>query len=99
MSSGILVIQNYGVIIFKGLGYNNLQQLLFQTGYTSNALFWSIVAMTFVDRVSRSRLLGMGYGLCALCLTIFTILLSVYENSNDRAGVSGRLWLLTCRAN
>ena len=44
--------------------------------------------MTFVDRVSRSRLLGMGYGLCALCLTIFTILLSVYENSNDRAGVS-----------
>lgn len=44
--------------------------------------------MSFVDRVSRSRLLGVGYGMCGVCLTLLTILLSVYEDTTNRAGVS-----------
>lgn len=105
MSSGILVIQNYGVIIFARLGYDNvqvslsitnlqllliglLQQLLFQTGYTANALFWSTVAMSFVDLVPRNKLLGTGYGLCGFFLSMLTILLSQFESSTNRAAVS-----------
>jgi hypothetical protein len=105
MSSGILVIQNYGVIIFARLGFDNVQvslnlalyrlslshisqQLLFQTGYTANALFWSTMAMTFVDLVPRNRLLGTGYALCGFFLTLLTILLSQFENSDNRHAVS-----------
>ena len=113
MSSGILVIQNYGVIIFARLGYDNvqvgsmidsyrkrslivtLQQLLFQTGYTANALFWSTVAMSFVDRVPRNRLLGIGYGMCGVFLTLLTILLSQFEDSTNRTAVSEELNVLT----
>ncbi|KAF2161521.1 hypothetical protein M409DRAFT_69644 [Zasmidium cellare ATCC 36951] len=87
MSSGILVIQNYGVIIFARLGYNNVQQLLFQTGYTANALLWSTIAMTFVDLVPRNRLIGTGYAMCGFFLTMLTILLSQFENSTNRAAL------------
>ncbi len=44
--------------------------------------------MSFVDRVPRNRLLGTGYAMCGVFLTILTILLSQFENSTNRAAVS-----------
>ena len=47
--------------------------------------------MTFVDLVPRNRLLGAGYALCGFFLALLTILLSQFENSDNRSAVSSRI--------
>ena len=47
--------------------------------------------MTFVDLVPRNRLLGAGYALCGFFLALLTILLSQFENSDNRSAVSSHI--------
>ncbi|OQU94412.1 hypothetical protein CLAIMM_00770 [Cladophialophora immunda] len=92
MSSGVLTIQNYGVSLYAKLGYDNLQTLLFQTGYTATALCFSIVAMTYVDRVKRNYLIGVGFCGCGIAVILETALTANFLNSDNKAGLGAAVF-------
>jgi len=84
----ILTVVDYGVVLYARLGYDNLQTLLMQTGYTACALFFSIVAMTFVDRVPRNVLMGIGFLGCCVGVIIETAMTATYLNSTNKSGIA-----------
>ncbi|KAI1608338.1 MFS transporter [Exophiala viscosa] len=87
MNSGILVITNYGTIIYSQLGYDNKQQLFLQAGYLTAATFANMSAVLFVDRISRPLLVTIGMGGCIVSLIAETALIAKYAASTNLAGL------------
>ncbi|KAJ5131991.1 hypothetical protein N7448_006149 [Penicillium atrosanguineum] len=87
MSSGILVILNYGSIIWKSLGFDTVQILNFQCGFQLAGFVFNVIAMTFVDRVRRPWLIAGGLLGCGALVGILTALQSFYLGTENRAGL------------
>jgi len=87
MSSGVLVINNYGALIYTRLGFNTLDVLLFLTGWTSCAFVFNIVAMLFVDRIARNRLIALGFFVCTLSLIVEAALQANFLNSKNKGAL------------
>ncbi|KAJ5652681.1 hypothetical protein N7507_010107 [Penicillium longicatenatum] len=87
MSSGVLVILNYGSIIWKSLGFNTVQILNFQCGFQLTGFVFNIIAMTFVDRVRRPWLIAGGLLSCGALVGTLTALQSFYLGTENRAGL------------
>ncbi|KAJ5664774.1 uncharacterized protein N7477_007222 [Penicillium maclennaniae] len=88
MSSGVLVILNYGSIIWKSLGFDTVQILNFQCGFQLAGFVFNVVAMTFVDRVRRNWLIAGGLLGCAALVGTLTALQSFYLGTDNRPGLS-----------
>ncbi|KAH8892299.1 MFS general substrate transporter [Thozetella sp. PMI_491] len=87
MSSGILVILNYGSIIWKSLGFNTVQILNFQCGFQLTGLVFNVVAMSFVDKIKRPHLIAGGFFATALVMAGETALQRFYLGSGERGGL------------
>lgn len=59
-STGVLVVNNYQVLLYNGLGLFGSLPLLLYAVYTSWAAFLNFVASQIVDRVGRVRMLTIG---------------------------------------
>ncbi|EXJ91709.1 hypothetical protein A1O3_00259 [Capronia epimyces CBS 606.96] len=88
MSSGLLTIINYGVQLYAKLGYNAVQTLLFQTGYLAFAFLWATVAMSFVDKVPRNRLMGTGFAGACVAVALEMILTAKFLHTDNKAGLA-----------
>ncbi|OQU97883.1 hypothetical protein CLAIMM_03754 [Cladophialophora immunda] len=86
-SSGILVILNYGSIIYRTLGFNNVQILNLQGGFQLTGAIFGLLALTFVDRVSRPKLIGIALLSCAATLAVLTGLQSTYLGTDNKGGL------------
>jgi hypothetical protein len=89
MSSGVLVILNYGSIIWRSLGFDTVQILHFQCGFQLTGLVFNLVAMTFVDRVRRPPLIAGGFIAVAAVMATNMALQKFYIGSSDRGGLIG----------
>ncbi|KAG0650555.1 High-affinity glucose transporter [Hyphodiscus hymeniophilus] len=81
--SGILVVntnvisyQDYGPTIYASLGYDSSKQLLLSSIWSTFSVFCSFVGITFVDRISRPRLLMIGLGGCMSTLIVLAALVA-----------------------
>lgn len=59
-STGVLVVNNYQVILLNGLGVTGWLPLLLYAVYASWAAFLNFVSALIVDKVGRVRLLCIG---------------------------------------
>jgi hypothetical protein len=59
-STGVLVINNYQVILYNGLGLKGSLPLLLYGVYTTWAAFLNWLGPQFVDRLGRIRMLSIG---------------------------------------
>jgi len=66
--------------------------MLFQTGYQAFAFVLTIVAMTYVDRVRRNILMGLGFAGCCIAVTLEMILTAKYLNSGNKAGLAAAVF-------
>ncbi|OQV03670.1 hypothetical protein CLAIMM_08686 [Cladophialophora immunda] len=99
MSAGLIVIQNYGVTLYSELGYTGVDTLLLQSGYTLTLCCCSILAMTFVDKVSRRNLMGTGFAAQCVCLIIYTALVANFltgSNKSAQAAAVAFIYLFGC---
>ncbi|KAH0828223.1 MFS sugar transporter [Fonsecaea pedrosoi] len=85
MSAGLIVIQNYGVTLYSELGYTGVDTLLLQSGYTLTLCVASMIAITFVDKVSRRNLMGTGFALQCICLIIYTALVANFLTGSNKS--------------
>ncbi|KAK5225282.1 hypothetical protein LTR47_009535 [Exophiala xenobiotica] len=81
-----IVIANYGIILYTGLGYTAPTTLAFTAGWVSVAVAGNTITSLFVDRVGRVRFLLIGFCGCLLALVMEMWLLAVYQNSTNKAG-------------
>ncbi|KAI1613805.1 general substrate transporter [Exophiala viscosa] len=88
-TTGILVVNTYGATIYKSLGYDDAIGLQFQAGYVLCCLVFNIIAMTFVDRVPRNKLISFGFFCVMTCLIVETALQKYYIGTTDKAGLIG----------
>ncbi|OQV07530.1 hypothetical protein CLAIMM_11953 [Cladophialophora immunda] len=96
-SSGNLVVNNYGGILYTRLGYAVYDQLSFQCGYITTATVCSVVGSLLVDKIGRRKLMMIGLSGCALSLTLETIIVAVYADAGTNKAALGvgvaALWL------
>ena len=103
-TSGILVVNNYGPTIYGSLGYDTNKQLIFQMGWCFVALGTGFMSFFLIDRYPRPKLLAVGVGGCAMCLSIVCGLVGKYTSPealthpNDSAlhAVIAMIYLLNC---
>jgi fucose permease len=57
-STGILVVYNYSVLLYEGLGFNNEISLLLAAAYVTVACIGNFINSILIDRVGRVKLLG-----------------------------------------
>ncbi|KIW98244.1 uncharacterized protein Z519_01828 [Cladophialophora bantiana CBS 173.52] len=94
VSSGILVVGNYGTIIYSQLGYGTEAQLFLQAGFLGTAFVSNILAVLVVDRMPRPTLICLGLVGCMASLTCEAALVATYVNSENKSGLSACVAML-----
>lgn len=59
-STGVLVINNYQIILYNGLGVTGYMPLLLYALYATWAAVMNLVGSLVVDRTGRVRMLSLG---------------------------------------
>ncbi|KAF5556450.1 sugar transporter [Fusarium phyllophilum] len=85
-STGVLVINNYQVLLYNGLGLTGYLPLLLYGVYTAWAAFLNWVGAMFVDKFGRILMLTVGLVGCALMVAVEAAIVAVVaENKNNHA--------------
>ncbi|KAL6246965.1 hypothetical protein RBB50_006272 [Rhinocladiella similis] len=94
ISSGVLVINNYGTLLYSGLGFDSEQQLHLQAGWLAVSFVCNILAVLVVDRLPRPHLMVIGLvgALCAL--TAEAAIQAVYLGTTNKSALSAGVAML-----
>ena len=76
--SGVLVINNYGPLLYKALGFGVNEQFLYQGGWITLAFGCECLALIIVDLVPRPKLIACGIFGCMITLVIEATLVAIY---------------------
>ncbi|KAL9563120.1 hypothetical protein ACKAV7_012862 [Fusarium commune] len=82
-STGVLVVNNYQVLLYNGLGLYGYLPLLLYAVYTAWAAFLNWAGAMFVDRVGRIRMLIIGLVGCGLMLAAEAAMVAVAAKKKD----------------
>ncbi|QKX58701.1 uncharacterized protein TRUGW13939_05828 [Talaromyces rugulosus] len=85
-STGVLVINNYQVILYNGLGLSGSVPLLLYGVYTTWAAFLNWAGPMIVDRVGRIRMLSVGMIGCALMVSCEAAMVAQYGGTSNEIG-------------
>ncbi|KIW99020.1 uncharacterized protein Z519_00683 [Cladophialophora bantiana CBS 173.52] len=85
--AGVLVINNYGPVIYKLLGYGPEKQLLFPVVWLTVGFCLFLVAPGLIDLFPRNILLGGGIIGCSVMLMIISALIANFVPSNNTAAL------------
>ena len=86
-STCILVVYNYSVILYEGLGLSNTMSLLLAAVYVTIATCGNYVSSLLMDRVGRVRLLVIGMMGCMICLILLAALSATYGETTNKSGL------------
>ncbi|KAF2021156.1 general substrate transporter [Aaosphaeria arxii CBS 175.79] len=85
-STGVLVVNNYQVLLYNGLGLYNSTPLVLYACYNSWAAFMNWVNSIMLDRWGRIRIMTVGLIGCALSLSCFTAMVAEYGGTENKIG-------------
>ncbi|EPE08408.1 general substrate transporter [Ophiostoma piceae UAMH 11346] len=85
-STGVLVINNYQVILYNGLGLFGYLPLLLYAMYTLWAAFLNWVGSMVVDRFGRVRMLTIGIIGCVLMVSCEAAMVATYGGTSNKIG-------------
>jgi MFS family permease len=95
-STGVLVINNYQVLLYAGLGITGSLPLMLYAVYATWAAFLNWVGSMIVDRVGRIRMLTIGIVGCALMVTCETAMVARYGGTDNKIGNGFGVFFLFC---
>ncbi|KIW87600.1 uncharacterized protein Z519_11925 [Cladophialophora bantiana CBS 173.52] len=84
-TSGILVIFNYGPLLYESLGYSAEKQVLYQAGWTTLNWAANICGCLFVDLFKRPTYAAIGLFGCMACLSVEAAMVATSETSPTQA--------------
>ncbi|CAK7235170.1 hypothetical protein SBRCBS47491_009200 [Sporothrix bragantina] len=87
MSSGALVINNYGGLIYESLGFSTESVLQIQGGYQITGWVMNTASMFIIDRFPRNKLMSFGFAASGITVIIEAALQKNYLGTTNRAGL------------
>ena len=85
-STGVLVVNNYQVLLYNNLGLYGWRPLLRYAVYTSWAAFLNWINALLLDRVGRRRVIIIGLSGWILMISIYTAMVASFAGGPNRAG-------------
>lgn len=85
-STGVLVVNNYLILLLQNLGLSGWVPLLLYAVYDSWAAFMNFINSLLLDRIGRVRILTVGLIGCGVMMILETAMVANYAGSNNRAG-------------
>ncbi|KAK5167528.1 uncharacterized protein LTR77_007227 [Saxophila tyrrhenica] len=85
-STGVLVVNNYQVLLYGNLGLDGWLPLVLYGIYTSWAAFLNWINSLILDRIGRRPVIIFGLMGCVAMITIYTAMVAEYAGTDNRAG-------------
>ncbi|KAM0323529.1 hypothetical protein ACHAQA_008810 [Verticillium albo-atrum] len=85
-STGVLVVNNYQILLYNNLGLYNSVPLLLYACYNSWAAFMNWVNAMMLDRWGRIRIMVIGLIGCSLSLSGFAAMVAEFAGGSNRVG-------------
>ncbi|KAH0847812.1 hypothetical protein AYO21_04018 [Fonsecaea monophora] len=85
--SGVLVINNYGPVIYRLLGYSPMKQLLFPSLWLTVGFVCFFFGPILIDKIPRNWMLGIGILGTSTMLSIIAALLANFVPSTNTAAL------------
>ena len=85
-STGVLVVNNYQIMLYNSLGLENSLPLLLYACYDSWAAFMNFVNTLMLDRWGRIRIMLIGMIGCSLALSGFAAMVAEYSGTSNKIG-------------
>ncbi|KAJ5135888.1 hypothetical protein N7448_004442 [Penicillium atrosanguineum] len=96
-STAMLVITNYGSILYKQLGYDNHSQIVLEAAYQVIPFVGNLVGCLIVDRVGRRTLMLASLVGCNIFVALEAAMVAVYADSaSNEAGLKMGVAVLFC---
>ncbi|KAF4556988.1 Sugar (and other) transporter-like protein 56 [Elsinoe fawcettii] len=95
-STGVLVINNYQILLYNGLGITGWLPLMLYAIYASWAAVLNWAGALIVDRAGRIKMLSIGITGCALMVACETAMVAVYGGTSNRVGNGFGVFFLFC---
>ncbi|RBR07564.1 hypothetical protein FVER53590_12696 [Fusarium verticillioides] len=86
-TSGILVINNYGPMIYGALGFGVETQLIYAAAWLTLGWGGGCLALFVVDKIPRPKFIGYGLLACQACLIIEAALVANFAGSNNKTAL------------
>ncbi|OAL30531.1 hypothetical protein AYO20_08750 [Fonsecaea nubica] len=93
-SCGPLVINNYGVVLYQGLGMTGSMPLLMYALYIVVGLFFNIVSSLIMDKVGRRKLFLGGWTGTTVTLSCETALVASFAGTDNKGGNAAAVFFL-----
>ncbi|KAL7754948.1 hypothetical protein ACKLNR_014705 [Fusarium oxysporum f. sp. zingiberi] len=85
-STGVLVVNNYQILLYNGLGLRGSIALMLYACYNSLAAFMNWVNSLILDRFGRIRIMVVGLIGCSLSLCGFTAMVAEFVGTTNKVG-------------
>jgi MFS family permease len=85
-STGVLVVNNYQVLLYSGLNLHGSTALLLYACYNSLAAVMNFVNSIILDRFGRIRIMVIGLIGCSLSLCGFTAIIANFAGTSSKIG-------------
>ncbi|RBQ79665.1 hypothetical protein FVER14953_12696 [Fusarium verticillioides] len=86
-TSGILVINNYGPMIYGALGFGVETQLIYAAAWLTLGWGGGCLALFVVDKIPRPKFIGYGLLACQACLIIEAALVANFAGSDNKTAL------------
>ncbi|KAH7256032.1 general substrate transporter [Fusarium tricinctum] len=85
-SSGVLVINNYQIVLYEGLGITGWKALLLLSIYTSWAAFMNWINAILLDRIGRIKLMVIGMTGAAIAISCESAMVARFAGTDNAIG-------------
>ncbi|KAM0713409.1 hypothetical protein Q7P37_010371 [Cladosporium fusiforme] len=85
-STGVLVVNNYQILLYEGLGITGWTSLLLYACYNTLAAFMNWVNSIMLDHFGRIRIMTVGLICCSLSLCGFTAMVAQFVGTSNAIG-------------
>ncbi|KAH6961814.1 general substrate transporter [Ilyonectria sp. MPI-CAGE-AT-0026] len=93
-TSAILVINNYGPMIYGTLGFDNKTQLMYAAAWLTLGWGGGCLALLVVDRIPRPQFIGYGLLGCQACLIIEAALVANFVGTSNTTALRAAVAIL-----
>jgi MFS family permease len=85
-STGVLVINNYQVLLYNGLGLHDDMPLLLYALYVTVAALMNVLSAFIIDKVGRRKLIIFGLIACSLDLACEAAMVAKFSGTDNKVG-------------
>lgn len=94
MFTGILVVANYGILLYEAIGFRGSMPLLLSAVWVVITIPCNLFTALYVDRIGRRPLLLVGLAGCTVCNIFECALQAFYLGTDNKSGLNAAIFFI-----